>query len=172
MKEKWKYIKDYELLYEVSNFGRVRSLDRFDSCGRKVKGKILQVNYNQYGYVSVILCKNGQNKRVLIHRLVLSTFVPIINMNKMQVNHINENKTDNRICNLEWCDAKYNINYGTRTKKATESKSIPVKCLTTGEEFKSISEASRFYNINKQSLSMHLRGKTKSCVKMIWEYKK
>ena len=167
MNEIWKDIKGYEGLYQVSNMGRIKSFNYRNSG----KTKILKGAHNNYGYISVYLCKNKVQKRELIHRLVLSTFCPVSGMDKLDVNHKDEVRDNNVVGNLEWCTKKYNNNYGNHAKNMSKAKSIPVICLTTGEEFKSITDASCFYNISKQSLSMHLRGKTKSCAKMIWKYK-
>ena len=167
MKEIWRNIKSYEGLYQVSNMGRVKSLNYRNSG----KTKILKGVYNMHGYLSVLLCKNNVKKRKLIHRLVLSTFYPVSGMDKLDINHKDEIRDNNVVDNLEWCTKKYNNNYGNHAKNMSKAKSIPVICLTTGEEFKSIKDASCFYNISYRSLCMHLRGKTKSCGKMIWKYK-
>jgi hypothetical protein len=109
--EIWKDIKDYEGLYEVSNQGRVRSL----KTGRLRKPK------DNFGYLRINLCKEGIVKFYMVHRLVAEAFIENNNPNLTQVNHKNENKQDNRVENLEWCDAKYNCNYGNHTKKQVES---------------------------------------------------
>jgi hypothetical protein len=104
--------------YEVSNFGKVRSKDRIieHSNGRlhKTIGKILVQRLDHNGYLTVSLQKNKRNYKVKVHRLVLSTFSECIGE---QVNHIDEDKTNNKLLNLEWCTAKYNANYGTRNAR-------------------------------------------------------
>ena len=121
MEEVWKDINGYEDLYQVSNLGRVKSLNYIHSGTEK----ILSPKTNNNGYLSVLLSKNCVKKMYLVHRLVAQAF--ILNPNSLpQVNHINENKTDNRVVNLEWCTASYNINYGNRIKKTSR----PVKQLT------------------------------------------
>ena len=165
--EIWKDIKGYEGLYQVSNMGRVKSFNYRNSG----KIRILKGVYNRYGYLTVQLSKNKVGKRKLIHRLVLSAFCPVSGMDELDVNHKDEKWDNNVIGNLEWCTKKYNNNYGNHAKNMSKAKSIPVICLTTGKEFKSIKDASCFYNISYRSLCMHLRGKTKSCGKMIWKYK-
>jgi hypothetical protein len=108
--EKWETIKGYEELYEISTLGRVRSLDR--NCPqphlliRNLKGKYLKTAINNKGYVAVGLQKRG----FFIHRLVATAFIPNP-LNLPQVNHKNGVKTDNRIENLEWCDAVYNMQH-------------------------------------------------------------
>ena len=112
MKEIWKNIKGYEGLYQVSNLGRVKSLERKDNLGRKVNEKILKNRNATHGYIAVILSKDSNKKTYRVHRLVAEAFIP--NPNKyLEVNHKDENKSNNRIDNLEWCDRKYNCNYGT-----------------------------------------------------------
>ena len=112
--EVWKSIQDYEGLYEVSNFGRVRSLDRFvvasyNSIALK-KGKILKPGIDYKGYLRVYLSKNGKNKTIKIHRLVALTFIPNPN-NLPQVNHKNNIKTKIMSENLEWITNLDNIRH-------------------------------------------------------------
>lgn len=98
--EIWKDIPDYENYYQVSNLGRIRSLDRFYN-GRTLKGKILKLSPNLYGYLRFTAKKDNITKTLHVHRIVLLTFNPI-SENK-QVNHINGDKTNNNLENLEWC---------------------------------------------------------------------
>lgn len=122
MKEIWKDIKGYEGLYQVSNMGNVKSLN-YNRTGEE---RIRKPNVGSNGYLQVELCKNGKYRMLLIHRLVLMTFNPIDNMDKFDVNHRDENKKNNNLDNLEWCNRSYNINYGTRTQRFAQSKSIPI----------------------------------------------
>ena len=156
MKEIWKEINEYPN-YMVSNMGRVKSLDKYvrsknNSIALK-KGRILKPSVNKIGYLLIGLWKNGKQKFFTIHRLVAKAFVPNPN-NYPQVNHKNEIKDDNRAENLEWCDAKYNNNYGTRLEKITNGKcSKPVLQInkTTNEviaEFPSIKEVERQLGIS------------------------
>lgn len=116
--EEWKDVKGFEGLYQVSNYGRVKRLPevRFLNhiSGIKVdyitKGKILKSCSNGKGYLQVCLTKNNKKHTKKIHRLVAETFL-LNSKNLPQVNHKNENKHDNNINNLEWCDCDYNINY-------------------------------------------------------------
>ena len=109
--EEWKSIPGYEGLYEVSNLGRVRSVERCDRFNRKIVSKILKPNYVS-GYLRVGMYKNKTFKYYLIHRLVAQAFLPNPD-NLPQVNHKDEDKSNNRVDNLEWCDRSYNMNYGT-----------------------------------------------------------
>lgn len=122
MKEIWKDIKEYYGLYQVSNMGNVKSLN-YRHTGEE---KILRPMVIRNGYLIVTLYKNGKRKMLTVHRLVLMTFAPINNMDKLDVNHRDENKKNNNLDNLEWCNRSYNINYGTRTQRFAQSKSIPV----------------------------------------------
>ena len=128
--EIWKDYKDYEGLYQASNLGRMRSLDRWvkgpNSSIRFCKGRILKPCTTKDGYLLVNLCKNGKVKSFLVHRLVAEAFIDNTD-NLPQVNHKDENKLNNNVDNLEWCDAQYNSNYGTRTERLSKSK-INGKC--------------------------------------------
>ena len=120
MEEIWKDIPNYEGLYQISNLGRVKSLDCLvntrNNKKRKRKGKTLRQHNNGHGYMFVVLSKNNNVKKIYIHRLVAEAFIPNPN-NYPQVNHKDENSLNNDVSNLEWCNSKYNANYGKRNKK-------------------------------------------------------
>lgn len=123
--EEWRPIVGFEGLYEVSNTGQVRSLDRclVNSLGRSVfiKGKLLKIYDNTFGYKFVSLVMDKHSSPTYVHRLVAQAFIP--NPQGLpQVNHKDENKSNNRVENLEWCTAKYNMNYGSRMEKTRETK--------------------------------------------------
>ena len=125
MEEIWKPVIGYEGLYEVSNLGRVRSVDRLVKYSNGQihlhKGRILSPGLvHKSGYLQVGLCNNGKTKHKMVYRLVAEGFLPNID-NLPQVNHKDENPFNNCVENLEWCTIEYNINYGTRTQKAIES---------------------------------------------------
>lgn len=98
--EIWKDVPGYETYYQVSNLGRVRSLDRFYN-GRNLKGKILKLSPNKFGYLRFTAKKDNITKTLHVHRIVLLTFNPILK--EKQVNHIDGDKTNNKLENLEWC---------------------------------------------------------------------
>ena len=120
MIEIWKSIPGYEGLYEVSNTGRVRSLDRYVKVGfgayRLHKGKIINLTLSNSGYYFVDLTYKYKRKHFYVHRLVAEAFIPNPD-NLPQVNHKDEDKTNNIAENLEWCDRKYNMNYGTKIER-------------------------------------------------------
>ena len=113
MIEEWRPIEGYEGLYEVSSYGRVRSLDKYDSMNRFLRGRILRLFTDGLGYLRAQLYSNSKRKSFLVHRLVAQAFIPNPD-NLPQVNHRDENPSNDNVDNLEWCDGKYNVNYGTR----------------------------------------------------------
>lgn len=118
MEEIWKDIVGYEGLYQVSNFGRVKSLDRIDAENHFRVGQIMKQKYLR-GYAQVALRNGKRQKEYRVHRLVAIAFIPNPK-NLPQVNHKDCNPGNNHVENLEWCDAKYNINYGDRNKKTAD----------------------------------------------------
>lgn len=106
-------VNGYESRYSVSSHGRVYS---------HITNKELKQNIGSNGYASVELFDaDGKSKRICVHRLVATAFLPIPGEDQVQVNHKNEDKLDNKASNLEWCTAKYNMNYGTGKERRKES---------------------------------------------------
>lgn len=170
--EVWKDVVGYEGLYQVSNLGRVKSL----WFGKE---RILKLGRNIFGYLTVGLHKNEQQKTCKVHRLVAQAFIPNPNV-LPEVNHKDENKTNNSIENLEWCDTKYNSNYGTRnqriSEKCTNGKcSKPVLQYTLDgkfvKEWKSTRDIKRNLGYDQSHISKCCNGKIKSSYSFIWKYK-
>lgn len=176
MNEIWKDIKGYEHLYQVSTLGRVKSLPKMKGF-YKNKERILNEIPIQ-GYKVVNLSKNNTVKHHLIHRLVAETFIDNPE-NKLFVNHINGNKSDNRINNLEWCTRSENDSHAYKLglRKAptywkgrygeNHCRSKKIKCVETGEVFKSIQEAQLKYKTNH--ISACLKGDRKTTAGFHWE---
>ena len=197
MTEIWRPIKGYEGLYEVSNKGRVKSLERYSvKFGHQkelVDEKPISLHKSSAGYMVVHLSKDGERKSKSVHRLVAQAFIP--NPQGLPfINHKDEDPTNNHVDNLEWCTQKYNVNYGTRNERASKSISKAMKgkyigskspnarkivCITTGEIFNSMTQAAEKYNIAYQDISKCCRKKRKSAgkhqvtgEKLLWEYYK
>ena len=158
--EQWRVVKGYENMYEVSNFGRVKSL--------KFGEKILKTPKNGAGYYSVNLYKNGHMKGYFVHRLVAETFIENP-LNLSQVNHKDENKTNNNPENLEWCTNAYNQNYGSHnenvSKTFVEKYGHPLYVISedgTDYFFRSIREASKELSLDDSHICKCLKGKYKT----------
>ena len=168
--EIWKTIEGYPN-YKVSNMGNVKSLN-YRNTGKE---EILKPNKSR-GYLKVRLCKDGKIKPMQLHRLVALAFVQNDSIFNTDVNHKNECKTDNRACNLEWCDATYNNNYGNRKEKVSKANtnhpkiSKPVKCIETDIVYPSTREIQRHFGFAHQNITKCCNGKLKSAYKLHWEY--
>lgn len=173
MVEVWKDIKDYEGLYQVSNLGRVKSLDRF-VVNRLLKGNIKITKTDFYGYIPVSFTKNGKRKTFKVHRLVAKTFIDN-NDNKPCVNHINGVKHDNVLSNLEWVTYKENfshaLNMGLR-KKINYERSIIMLDLNGNKLliFDNVKEGAIAINGNSPCIHQVLSGKRKQMYGYKWDY--
>lgn len=168
--EIWKDIKDYENKYQISNYGRVKSLFN-KSWDKKTKRERILTIKTTGNYPHIRLFKNNVGKNFLVHRLVAETFIPNP-QKKSQVNHIDENKYNNCISNLEWCDSTYNINYGERTKKVKEKLSIKIGQYDLNNKlikvWDTMNDAIRYYN-NKHICDV-CKNKRKTANGYIWKY--
>ena len=115
IEEIWRPVVGYEGLYEVSNMGNVKSLDWKGTGTERIMSPV-----NLNGYLRVLFNRNGKRKLKLVHRLVAEAFIPNPD-NLPCVNHIDENKSNNHVENLEWCTHKYNINYGTAMQRRCDT---------------------------------------------------
>ncbi|WP_373786512.1 NUMOD4 domain-containing protein [Jeotgalibaca porci] len=185
MKEKWMPIKNYEGFYEVSNLGRVRSVDRVvrykDGRMYKYPSKLIKHKADKRGYLYVGLNKSGKKSSKRVHRLVTETFLPVRGKN-LEVNHIDGNKNNNKLSNLEWVTSSENTLKGyelglfekarksarLRVKNNSEfdrSKSTKVTNIITGEEwvFPSVKEASESFGYKKNTFSEAMRVRNGIC---------
>ena len=171
--EEWRDVVGYEGLYQVSNQGRVKSLERKDCLGRTVKERILKPGVVGSGYLMISLCTGGKQKMFSVHRLVCQAFHENPD-NKSDVNHINEDKTDNRACNLEWSTRKENINHGTHNERMAKTQSKPVGQYTLDGElvkiWPSAMEAQRQAGFYCSNICKSANGKCKQAYGFIWKY--
>ncbi len=171
--EEWRDIQGYEGRYQVSNLGRVKSLERLDTIGRKVSDKILTQRKTKDGYIYVVLSDDGMNVFFLVHRLVVSAFL-YNDSNYDEVNHMDENKENNSADNLEWCDRIYNSRYGTRNKRASDKMSKTVYqydvCGNLIKEWTSAVEASKKLGIVRQSINKCCNNYLRTAGGYKWSY--
>ena len=120
--EQWRDIEGYDGMYQVSDLGRVRSK-------HSGEWRLLRARNNGTGYLLVSLYMNGKQKQSYIHRLVASAFIPNDDETKTQINHRNEVKSENRVSNLEWCSAQYNMTYNNLPFRKKNSKRLKIKDL-------------------------------------------
>ena len=161
--EIWCPIKGFEGLYEVSDQGRVKSIGYGDD-------RILKPQRIKTGYLLVGLRKNREQKWYLVHRLVAQAFIPNPD-NLPQVNHKDENKDNNFVHNLEWCDRKYNCNYGTRNQRISKPVLQFTKDGELVKDWKSTNDVERNLNCSHSSISECCLGKRKTAYGFIWKYK-
>lgn len=193
--EIWKDIKGYEGLYQVSNLGRVKSLERYKKTKYEsfslFKEIIKKQQTNEKGYLKVTLANNKRRKTFFVHRLVAEAF--LLNPNNLpQINHKDENKQNNLIwvnedgsidynkSNLEWCTNEYNCNYGSHKNNISHKlKRHPSICkrliqLTPNDElvswWSSASDASEQLNIHKSCISECCKGKQLTAGGFKWGY--
>ncbi|WNT43856.1 HNH homing endonuclease [Lactococcus phage PMBT68] len=161
MTEIWKDIIGYEGLYQVSNLGRVK--------GKRMKG----LYTDKDGYYHVNLYKNGKMTNTFVHRLVALNFIDNPE-NKAQVNHIDENKSNNAVSNLNWMTNKENINWGTGIKRAHKTlRKQPKngKSITNGiDVFISVHEAARSTSSDRGNIYKCLKDSSKTCGGFHWSY--
>ena len=166
--EIWIPIKGYEGRYSVSNLGNIVS-------HRGGKTRILKSAPNHMGYAYVTLCKNGTRKSSRVNVLVANHFLQKPH-GMVEVNHKDENKSNNRADNLEWCTHSYNMNYGTRTIRAIAPlcKAV-VRYSKSGERIdihESVNQASRTTGISAPHISLCCRGIRKSAGGFRWQFTK
>ena len=176
MDEIWKPINNYEEIYEVSNTGSIRSLERRGNW----KAHIMSLINSTDGYIRVTLCKNSKAKMYLVHRLVAEHFIPNPG-NKPCINHKDGNKQNNKVDNLEWCTYSENelhaMNTGlvNKNKMSMAHKKPIVQYTLSGDfvkEYDSIKQANDTnVNIYGTSISKCLTGVYKTAGGYIWKYR-
>lgn len=166
--EVWKEVYGFNVLYEVSNKGRVRT--------RYTSGKYYSKDYtylepcdNGNGYLRFNWSTGKCRKTVYVHRLVAEAFIPNP-MGYLEVNHIDEDKSNNSVDNLEWCNRDYNTHYGTRIKRSSSKRERPIECIDTGVIYPNFKSVLTELNVGKTALSNCLNGRSKSCSGMRWRY--
>ncbi|MCF0232461.1 MAG: NUMOD4 motif-containing HNH endonuclease [Enterococcus sp.] len=176
MSEIWRDIKGYEGLYQVSNLGRVKSLDRYVRCKHNskahIKGKIKAISKNRYGYCMVGLAKENTYKGFCVHRLVAQAFIPNP-QNKREINHIDCNKENNIVKNLEWCSRKENMQHASKNNRLHPNivNNRPI-IRSDGKVFVSLHEAARQMNHpgGYRNIFQCARGERKSAYGYKWKY--
>ena len=191
MEEIWKDIEGFEGIYQVSNLGKVRSLDRYVNTAilhsklKKTKGRILKQSCNIHGYSFVSLGKKP--KPYSVHRLVAKTFIPNPK-NKEFVDHINTVRTDNRVENLRWATRSENnrnpnttakqslyrkgrtLSENTKKKLKETAQKYKIICIETNYCYESIKECAKKTNIDAGHIGQVCRGKRKTAGGFHWKY--
>lgn len=197
MIEKWKAIPCFQGLYEASNLGRIRSIDREvhrnGLTSKFIKGKILSPNTQKNGYKVVSLSKQGKIQSFRVHRLVALAWIPNPD-NLSEVNHLNEDKADNSVSNLSWVSHQENTRYGTRISRCISNRDqsrekngmygkigglnpnakAVLKFSLNGDliaEYPSLLEAAQSEACTRDSIRNNIKGRTKHCRGYIWKYK-
>lgn len=167
----WRPVVGFEGYYEVSNSGEIMSLERtiiVSGHSRRLKEKVLKPKINNDGYVHVQLSKNSLYSTFTVHRLVAEAFLEMPD-DKNFVNHINGNKLDNNVDNLEWVTRSENMRHAVRLGLCSKrNRRIRVLDKCTGAKYDSIKEAATTYNIKYHTLRKYLNGKriNKSCLQI------
>ena len=151
--------------YEVSNLGKVRNIK---------SGRVLKTSLNNNGYLRLWLCENNKRKHLYLHRIIATAFIDNPE-EKPCVNHIDENKTNNDLSNLEWCTVRENNIHGTRIKKVAEKCFKKVIQLDLNDnvlnEFESMKQAEQETGVSRRNISSCCNGKRKSAGRFKWRKK-
>lgn len=148
--EEWKKIDNFDGYY-ISDRGRVYS---------KKRNIFMKLKIDKNGYKQIRLSNENKKHYFQLHRLVAEAFIANPE-NKPQVMHIDEDKTNNMVSNLEWVTAKENANHGSRNSKVSVNKRIKIKCIENNTIYSSVYECSKTLNLNISCISLVLNGKRK-----------
>ena len=199
MEEIWKNIPNYEGLYQISDCGRIKTLEKLVKSGLKNnsfvkrKERIIKNQINKLGYHHVTLYKNGIGQNFNVHKLVAESFIDkntfkympnenknSIDLNKLVINHKDENPSNNHVENLEWCTQAYNINYGHRNEKVAKNMvehnryATPVIQYTLDgyiiKKWRSLKEIEKTIGYSRNSIALCCKGKYKKSHGYIWRY--
>ena len=175
--ERWVDIKGFEGLYQVSNMGNVRSVDRlvkqtskrFSFVGMR-KGRLLKQGVLNSGYKVVWLSNGNRKKAFTVHRLVANAFLKN-DRNFSDVNHKDGDKTNNDAVNLEWCNRRYNVIHAYKKGLSTPRSRKQIICVELNSEYESVADASRKTGISRCSISHVINGRAKTAGGYTWKAK-
>lgn len=189
--EEWRDVKGYEGVYQVSNLGNIKRLERISNfnsinqykeykVNRNIKERIKKVTKNQCGYYQTVLYKEGKKKNALVHRIVAEAFLPNIE-NKRTVNHIDGNKLNNNVNNLEWATYSEQLIHLNNVlgKKSVISKKCRDKSSeklrrkvkrSDGKIYNSVIEASKDSNVHSGNIVRCCKGILNKTGGYSWEY--
>lgn len=175
MQEIWKPIVGWEGLYEVSNLGNVRSLDRYVNqlnYKRFCKGQLLKPTFHKSNYFIVTLRNSGVQKICKVHQLVMNTFNPNNSDEKLEINHIDGNTKNNNLNNLEWCTHQQNLQHASTHNLLSTYKAINQYDLDGNfiKRWHSMKEAKEYYNFGINSLRNACKRKSGIHKGFIWRY--
>lgn len=156
--EEWRVIADFPN-YEVSSMGQVWS---------KYKNRLLQIYVRPDGYEEVSLYTDRGKINVLVHRLVAVNFID--NYPELTVNHLDGNKRNNKVDNLEWCTQKENVRHAFRTGLSKSGRQTSIRIIETGEVFESQTACAEFIRGNQGTINACLKGRLKSHKGYTFEY--
>ena len=151
--EVWVDVENYVGLYKVSNLGRLKSLSRDVACRgggiRVIKTRIVKPSKRLDGYMIVNIFREGKREVFTVHKLIAKMFIPNVD-SKSDIDHINNNKEDNRVCNLRWATRLENLNNRKNKKPKGRNK---IKCITTGEIFNTLKEAGEKHELKPATIA-------------------